>query len=318
IATQLVPIVLRFQTVATAINFKTGIFSTASGSATSDPRVPDTACFSGRANVPLKVMAQSPVLNAADFNFGGTEVGTTQYGDAFQRSNFWSLIDRKNYHADWGAGPRFTAGRHYRPCSQRLVDSRQSFRARFLDVARKELSISLFFEESVVTALDSLAGVNPGTLPLFMVYNTGMSFGDPTNLGNCCAGGFHSIVPVGPVMFQTYAPFDFDVSGLFLPTFNDTATASHEVAEWMNDPYIINDTPPWGHVGQVAGCQGNLEVGDPLSGNLAPRIFMPNGYTYDLQELVFFSWFFGAPPLGLHGWYSNNGTFLTDAGAPCK
>lgn len=86
----------------------------------------------------------------------------------------------------------------------------------------------------------------------------------------------------------------------------------------MNDPYIINDTPPWGHVGQVAGCQGNLEVGDPLSGNLAPRIFMPNGYTYDLQELVFFSWFFGAPPLGLHGWYSNNGTFLTDAGAPCK
>jgi hypothetical protein len=44
---------------------------------------------------------------------------------------------------------------------------------------------------------------------------------------------------------------------------------------------------------------------------------MPNGYTYHLQELAFFSWFFGAPSIGIHGWFSNNGTFLTDAGPVC-
>jgi hypothetical protein len=40
-------------------------------------------------------------------------------------------------------------------------------------------------------------------------------------------------------------------------------------------------------------------------------------FTYNLQELAFFSWFYGAPTLGLNGWFSNNGTFLTDAGPPC-
>jgi len=38
-------------------------------------------------------------------------------------------------------------------------------------------------------------------------------------------------------------------------------------------------------------------VGDPLSGTQAPPIVMPNGFTYHLQELVFFCWFFGALPL---------------------
>ena len=30
---------------------------------------------------------------------------------------------------------------------------------------------------------------------------------------------------------------------------------------------------------------------------------MPNGFTYSLQELAFFSWFYGAPTLGLNGWF---------------
>ena len=34
--------------------------------------------------------------------------------------------------------------------------------------------------------------------------------------------------------------------------------------EWMNDPSGTNPTKPWGNIGQVSGCQGNLEVGDPL------------------------------------------------------
>jgi hypothetical protein len=175
-----------------------------------------------------------------------------------------------------------------------------------------------FIDALVVNELSQLKGVNPGTFPMFMIYNTGMSFGDPTNIFNCCAGGYHSINPVGPVTFQTYSPFDFDVSGFFVSSANDTAIVSHEAAEWMNDPYIINKTPRWGHTGQVAGCQGNLEVGDPLTGTEAPRMVGKNGFTYHLQELAFFSWFFGNPSLGIHGWDSDNGTFLTDAGAPCQ
>jgi len=85
----------------------------------------------------------------------------------------------------------------------------------------------------------------------------------------------------------------------------------------VNDPYGDNQVPPWGHTGQQPGCQENLEVGDPLTGTSMPPVTMPNGYTYDLQELAFFSWFFGGQSIGVNGWYSNNGTFLTDAGPAC-
>ena len=53
------------------------------------------------------------------------------------------------------------------------------------------------------------------------------------------------------------------------------------------------------------------------TGTAMPPVTMPNGFTYHLQELAFFSWFFGAPSVAVNGWYSDNNTFKTDAGAPC-
>jgi hypothetical protein len=101
----------------------------------------------------------------------------------------------------------------------------------------------------------------------------------------------------------------------------DAAVASHEVGEWMDDPYAVNELTPWGHIGEfLTSCTTLLEVGDPLDGNAYteyPPIVMSNGFTYHLQELAFFSWFFGPPSIGIHGWFSDNATFLTDAGPPC-
>src|SRR5215472_16401835 len=68
-------------------------------------------------------------------------------------------------------------------------------------------------------------------------------------------------------------------------------------ASGMDDPFGSNPTPAWGHVGQVGGCQNNLEVGDPLTGKNIQTVTMPNGFTYHLQELAFFSWFYGAPSI---------------------
>ena len=89
---------------------------------------------------------------------------------------------------------------------------------------------------------------------------------------------------------------------------SDIAAASHEVNEWINDPFGVNQTPPWGNIGQVGGCQNDLEVGDPLSGTLMPA-FPSNGFTYHLQELAFFSWFYGVTGLSAGGKDSSNGTF---------
>jgi hypothetical protein len=55
--------------------------------------------------------------------------------------------------------------------------------------------------------------------------------------------------------------------GFFGVTGSDTVILSHELAEWVNDPFVNNPTPAWGNTGQVVGaCQNNLEVGDPLTG----------------------------------------------------
>ena len=78
---------------------------------------------------------------------------------------------------------------------------------------------------------------------------------------------------------------------------------------------VDNNTNPWGNIGQVSGCQTNLEVGDPLSGKLQSTRL--GGKTWHPQELAFFSWFYHQrPSIGVNRWYSSNGTF-TSAAAPC-
>jgi hypothetical protein len=46
-------------------------------------------------------------------------------------------------------------------------------------------------------------------------------------------------------------------------------------------------------------------------------VTVPNGLAYNLQELVFFSRFYGAPSIAVNGWFSDD-TFTTDAGPPCQ
>jgi len=292
-----------------------------------DTTIPDNNCLNAPANVPVTVVRQSPVFTPTRFVFGGTDVGTTQYLDAHLRASFWKVLGARadDYHV--------------------LLDPVQIMDPLVMDVPAGEgtaITDSKFFEPYGFTFsfcaplqlisygwFDTYLGgtINPGlakvgigvtSLPIFLSYN-GYWVGDVTNLFSPGALGYHNIngYPLGT---QTYAVVDFDRSGLFggPPTGLDTEVLSHEVAEWGFDPYIYNGTPSWGNTGQDLGfCQDNLEVGDPLSGTDLPPIVMPNGHTYYLQELAFFSWFYGPPSIAANGWYSNNGTFLTDSGPLC-
>ena len=68
----------------------------------------------------------------------------------------------------------------------------------------------------------------------------------------------------------------------------DVSAASHEIGEWMDDPFTNNRV----------GCQDNsiLENGDPLEGraNFGGFPYQDHGFTYNLQDLVFIA-YFGAP-----------------------
>lgn len=157
-----------------------------------------------------------------------------------------------------------------------------------------------------------LAGmVNIGTFPIFLTKAV-VSANSGTNLfSNCCALGYHSGFTVGPNL-QIYSPFSLDETGTFG---GDVSTLAHEMGEAINDPNTNNSTPAWGHIGQQPNCQTNFEVGDPLSpGGTGSPATIPvlggNGLTYHMQEMAYFSWFFGGPSLGVTpGNYSNNGHF---------
>jgi hypothetical protein len=313
VTTQIVPIILKLHTIGTSFNPKTGVITTVPGDTTMDPTVADNVCLAAPNNRPVRLLQQSPILSNADFNFGGTDVGTTQATDAFQRGNFWGLIDRNNYHVRLSPVRVLPALVIDVPANSGLALSGSIFGA---CSALGIVDINLI-DAVVVEATLTRRAIGPETFPMFMLYNSGMSIGDPTNIFNCCAGGYHGVNPTSPVTFQTYTPFDFQTNGIFLNA-DDTVIISHEAGEWMDDPYDVNPTPAWGHTGQVGGCQNNLEVGDPLTGTNASPIVGKNGYTYHLQELAFYSWFYGAPSVGIHGWFSDNGTFLTDAGPPCQ
>src|SRR5258708_9054239 len=97
VTTPIVPVIITVNSIATGENAN-GILSTKNGSATFDPTVADAACLGKHNNVPLVVFAQSPIFQPANFSFGNTGVGNTQYLDAFQRANFWQSLRATDYH----------------------------------------------------------------------------------------------------------------------------------------------------------------------------------------------------------------------------
>ena len=326
---QIIPVIVNTVSVGIGTDIFGITVTTTPGNRTLDPGAADPGCVTtSPTKGPLKIFKKSPLFKNAAFNFGGTDVGFVQYGDAIQRAQFWNTIDTETYHVRLG------------PLTQSapLTINVPAPGGRTGGLALDALTFGLcgpvaivdvnLIDNFVTGQFAALAaeGVSPSVFPIFIFYNTAFSLGDPTDLLNCCAGGYHNAVAAAdPSVVQTYAVVDFDTSGAFGVGFMDTAIASHAIAEWMNDPLGTNPTPGWGDIGQAqAACQHNLEVGDPLSGAESPRIFMPvPRFTYHLQEEAFFSWFFGSvdgvsASIGANGWFSSNGTLLTDAGPPCS
>jgi hypothetical protein len=274
-----------------------------------DPTATGTSCSSAS---PESLLEASPIFNNLAWTVGGTSIGTTTYHDFFQRANFWQYTKpgaaSANYHllltTSSGTPVKITVPAASGSTFSATCGKRGELDINFLDNYLQTTGFTQLFSN----------GVLPSQLPVFLLYNVVMY---NSTASNCCTLGYHSAFnnPNYSNAVQTYAVADFDTTGTF-SNFSDVAGFSHEIAEWMDDPIGNNPTPPWGNIGQVTGCQANLEVGDPLSGTVITATGS-NAYTYHLQELAFFSWFYRqSPSIGVNGWYSSNGTFKTPAG-PC-
>jgi hypothetical protein len=253
---------------------------------------------------------KSPVVASRAYSLGGTALGTGQYTDIFRRAEFFTQTSLT------GINPGYHVKLNTATLPVRNVRVPVSAAAEFTTTTacgEKTGAMDINFWDNLVTGtlLPSLRaqGVIETTLPIFELRGVVMFDGNPSS---CCILGYHAFAATAAGK-QTYATADYESSGRFAGV-NDVSSLSHEVAEWQDDPFDNNPTKPWGNIGQVSGCQTNLEVGDPLSGTNVPTV--TSGHTYHPQELAFFSWFYhSSPSLGVNGLFSNNGTFKTAAPA---
>src|SRR5271157_2849353 len=225
----------------------------------------------------------SPVFDhTTDYTQGGVDLGHTQYIDAFQRGNFWSIVQNNpNSHLLLGGA---TAGVTVLPELTLNVPAGSGHLGHpFNGHAAAEVDIN-YFDNQISAYMTQHNQITPDKFPIFETTDTYLT------QGGCCIGGYHSNNGA-----QTYAHFTYiDHPGDFS---QDVSALSHEVGEWADDPLYPaqNNTP----------C-GILEVGDPLEGtnNYGGYPYPLHGFTYNLQDMVWIG-YFGAPlSTSANSWYS--------------
>jgi len=229
----------------------------------------------------------SPIFNPGlNFTQGGTNLGTTQYIDAFQRGNFWKYVKKNTaYHVLLGQPKVLAAQSITVPASLGGV-----FQNPFGSGIVGTYDINAF-DAKLQGYIKKFTQINPGVLPLFVTYDVYLTSG-----GGCCIGGYHNSNGLAPGG-QTYAHTTYeDAAGSFA---QDVSALSHEIGEWMDDPFPGDNFV-------ACGDNSYMEVGDPLenNANFGAFPYSLGGFTYNLQSLVFIG-YFGAPrATSVHSWLS--------------
>ena len=142
--------------------------------------------------------------------------------------------------------------------------------------------------------------ISPKVLPIFLLYNT---FLYDTTPSNCCVLGFHgattSLNGNGSQQVNTYIFASYSDPGIFSANPGDSISfiqdihgLSHEVQEWMDDPFVNNAVNPWlTPTAPQYGCTSALETGDPVVGFGFTVHMNSNGVDYHPEDEVHYSWF---------------------------
>jgi hypothetical protein len=258
----------------------------------------------------LPAVQNSPIFLAADYTVGGTDVGVTQFGDALQRAQFWQLPGfSPNYHVLLGTpsvAPTVTIT---------VTSASQGNLYRLRSGGLLGVVASNFFNAQI-TAL--VANYTANTLPIFLTDN--VFEGSNGTINTCCVLGYHSSQQPPAATAKTWIYAAYTEPGTFVgDVILDVQPLSHEVSEWLNDPFVgafafgfLNVIPPAILPGTGGGCIVNFETGDPLESPPAVFTQVTNGTTYHLQDEVFLPWYLHTTPsFSVNGWYSFQNTFTT-------
>jgi len=164
--------------------------------------------------------------------------------------------------------------------------------------ARIGLMESSWFSNRLNETLRSYQ-IPPDVLPIFLVYDT---FLYSHSTANCCTLGYHgataSLNGNGKQSVNTYMFASYSEPGIFganpgdaISYIQDIHGLSHEVQEWLDDPFVNNAVNPWlTPTAPQYGCTGALETGDPVVG-FGFIVAAQNGISYHPEDEVHYSWF---------------------------
>jgi len=260
----------------------------------------------------LNLTVASPIFQNAGFSSG-----MTQFGDAMVRAQWWKTGGSSaGYHVLLGQ-PTILSTEHIN------VPQNQGVFVRGRRTGAPIGLIDINWFSAQLTQLLGQRHISSTTMPIFLTYNIFLYIGD--NLSNCCVLGYHgaqngvarggSQNGNGSQQIQTFIFASYSDPGIFgASVIQDINGLSHEVAEWLSDPFTNNIVPNWSVAGEPQyGCSNILEEGDPLVG-VGYNLTL-NGTTYHPQDIPFFSWFAHepSPTRAINGVWDYAGVFTTPA-----
>jgi hypothetical protein len=224
----------------------------------------------------------SPLFNNVDWNWGGTDVGTEAYNDAFQRASFWQdVTTNSSYHVV--LSPSVLTELKLKPSKSQggaVVNNPFGGSGKV-----GEMNINSF-DTALQSYIRSHTQITQAAVAIFVTDNIYLTS------GGCCIGGYHSATNGN----QTYMTATYAYSpGKFVFS-SDISAFSHEIGEWYADPLITSNSP----------C-GLLEVGDPLEtlANYGTFSVTFGGVTWHPQALATMEYFGDPANFSVNNWLDN-------------
>jgi len=252
--------------------------------------------FSGYADEdgqPLVLSASAVVenvLNSPNFRQATYQTGFTQFADAVQRAQFYSAMSR-----DWHT--LLSTPQVLKPLT--IVVPKNSARVfRNRSTGQVYAVVDMEFFISQLNTLVQMENLDVRALPIILTRNVLLA--PEANVQKCCVLGFHTAFDGGVresvQTVQTLVWASWIDQGTLSAGIADITAMSHEISEWMNDPFGTNIVPAWQYPTASLGCQSTLETGDPLA--TLPNAGFPvtiEGVTYHPQNQVLLPWFTRQP-----------------------
>ena len=264
------------------------------------------------------VLDPAPVLprvqSSPNFHIAQYPTGPTQFADAVQRAEF-NRSAGPEWHTLLGQPVILKPVRIAVPRGAAKV-----YRNRSTGVMYAIVDTNFFISQ--LNTIIQLENLQPDALAIALTANVFLS--PQSDIKKCCVLGFHTSFDVGELaqvkFVQTFIWASWVDQGILGSSLADVTPMSHEISEWMNNPFGSNTVPAW-QVPNSNACQSNLETGDPLA--TTPNAGYPvliDGFTYHPQNQVLMQWFQrGAASDAIEGAFSfPDQTLMTAPSQPCS